>query len=86
MAEQNQRASWWPQKGDTLFASGIDWESEALIDQPWNSILVYALGYKDAADLVVAGVQSRDIAPDLAVYPACFLYRHYLELMLKALI
>jgi hypothetical protein len=86
LAEQDQRNSWWPQQGDTLFASGVDWESEALIDVSSQSFLTYALGYKEAADSVVATVENRGLAADLAVYPACFLYRHYIELMLKGLI
>jgi len=86
LADERQIASWWPQKGDTLFASGLDWESEALLDVSWDSFLTYAVGYKEAGDSVIASVEARGIAADLAVYPACFLYRHYLELMLKGLI
>jgi hypothetical protein len=86
LAEQNQDVSWWPQKGDTLLASGIDWESEALVDVSSDSFLAYAFGYKTAADCVVASVEARRVAADRAVYPVCFLYRHYLELMLKGLI
>ncbi len=69
-----------------MFASGVDWESQALLDASWDSLLTYALGYKEAANSVVDSVKARNIAPDLAVYPVCFLYRHYIELMLKGLI
>ena len=86
LAEENQSVSWWPQKGDTLFASGVDWESQALIGVSWGSFLTCAIGYKEAGDCVVAAVEAGDIARDLAVYPVCFLYRHYIELMLKGLI
>ena len=69
-----------------MFTSGIDWESQALVDVSWGAFLKYALGYKEAADSVVAAVEARSLAADLAVYPVCFLYRHYIELMLKILI
>jgi hypothetical protein len=45
--------NWWPQHGDSLFASGTDWESDAMVQVPWNSLLTYALGYKEAADCLV---------------------------------
>lgn len=86
LTNERQTASLWPQKGDTLFASGPHWESEALLYVSWDSFLTYALGYKLAGDSVVASVEIRSIPADLAVYPACFLYRHYVESMLKALI
>ena len=86
LTDESQSASWWPQAGDSLIASGIDWETEALIDVSWDSFLTYAIGYKKAADSVVVAVEARETAADLAVYPVCFLYRHYIELMLKGLI
>lgn len=87
--ERNRVAPCWPQKGDALFASSRGWEGwecEALIDAPSDWFLDCALGYKNAADRVVASVEGRDLAADLAVYPVCFLYRHYIELMLKGLV
>lgn len=84
--EEDKSDSWWLQNGDTLFASGLDWETEAQVGWSLDSFLTYAMGYKKAADSVVAAVETRDVAADLAVYPVCFLYRHHIELMLKALI
>jgi len=86
VSEENKLVSWWPRTGDTLFASGLDWEAEAQVGWSSDSLLAYAIGYKDAADLLVASVEARNIAADLAVYPICFLYRHHIELMLKGLI
>ena len=75
----------WPQYGDTLFGSGSDWQAEALIDSS-PLPLTYATGYKKAGDAVVAAVETGFLPADHAAYPVCFLYRHYIELMLKGLI
>lgn len=76
----------WPRSGDSLFANGLDWESEALLGVSLDSFLSYALAYKEAADAVIGSVQAKSVSPDAVGYPICFLYRHYVELMLKGLI
>ena len=48
---------------------------------------VYASAYKEAADRVIGcALRRRDRYPDFDVFPAGFLYRHYLELTLKEII
>jgi hypothetical protein len=86
MIEEKSNNSRWPQAGDSLFASSGAWESQALLDAPWDWFMQYAMGYKDAADAVVAAVEARQASPDSVGYATCFLYRHYIELMLKGLI
>ena len=76
----------WPQPGDSLFRSGPDWETEALLDCVGDWFLSYAIGYKVAADVVVERVEAKEASLDTIGYAVCFLYRHYVELMLKGLI
>ena len=76
----------WPQHGDSLFASGLDWEAEAKLGESWHPLLAYAMGYKEAADTVVEAVIAKKCPPDSVGYAVCFLYRHFIELMLKGLI
>jgi hypothetical protein len=76
----------WPQEGDSLFASGIQWEKDALLVAPWDWFLSYALSYKEAAAASVRAVEDGTVSPDIIVFATVFLYRHYIELMLKGLI
>ena len=76
----------WPKPGDSLFTSGSDWEAEALLDRFGDWFLSYAGGYKAAADAVVEKVEAKEASADRVGFAACFLYRHYVELMLKGLI
>lgn len=75
----------WPKSGDSLFAGG-DWEAEALAGGSSDWVLAYATAYKEAADAVVEAVQAKNVPPDAVSYAVVFLYRHYVELMLKGLI
>jgi hypothetical protein len=47
--------------------------------------LLYARGYKQAADLLVIHIDERARDQDTLVYPILFLYRQYFELRLKHL-
>jgi len=76
----------WPHPGDSLFRSGSDWETEAVLDNAGDWFLSYALAYRVAADAAVERVEAKEISPDTVGYAVCFLYRHYVELMLKGLI
>ncbi len=80
------KSSNWPRTGDTLFAAGLAWEDSALVSIGVDSFLHYALSYKEAADMVVEQVKSSHASPDAIILPVFVLYRHCLELMLKALI
>ncbi len=51
-----------------------------------GSWTLYATGYKDAADILVAHVLTQYRQHDTLVYPIAFLYRQYLELSIKYVI
>ena len=48
-----------------------------------HGFLVYADGYRLAADTVVRNLRRSE--KQFLVFPVCYLYRHYLELMIKGL-
>jgi hypothetical protein len=72
-----------PCRDDKLFATAEDWWNNACLNflaSGWN---LYAVGYKEAADVLVSYVEDRGRHQDTFVYPIVFLYRQYLELALK---
>jgi hypothetical protein len=77
----------WPLPGDELFKQDSDPSLNAVIrylhSDRWDR---YATAYKDAADALIDRVIETRQGMDSFVYPAAFLYRHYLELRLKELI
>ncbi|MCC5074254.1 hypothetical protein VDR70_015815 [Xanthomonas campestris pv. campestris] len=67
---------------------GPDWRNKAMLhympqESSWNA---YLLGYKEAADRLVRSIQDGQHGQDYLVYPILFLYRHWIEISLKALI
>jgi len=75
-----------PNNDDKLITTAEDWWNNACINTYHNGWSVYALGYKDAADILVKFVETKKIKQDTLVYPIIFLYRQYLELAIKDLI
>ncbi len=77
----------WPQKGKQLFIdSGSDYEfSHFGWGDPQTQFVGYMDGYKAAADKLIAdAITSRAIdILDTFIFPICFLYRQYLELVMK---
>lgn len=72
-----------PQTGDSILAEGKDERFHAKLDLGrWD---VYRTAYLYGAERVVGSIDTGANA-DLIAYPALYLYRHYLELMLKRLI
>lgn len=77
----------WPRKGDKAFASG-DYSPNQVnlkgLAVPYRDSII-ALGFKEAADLVVQALQAGEtrIQPDPFFFPVAYLYRHSLELNLK---
>lgn len=77
----------WPQKGNKLFIDGVNkyefahfgWEHTET--QFWE----YREGYKTAGDeLINFAIKSKNIKIlDTFIFPVCFLYRQYLELVMK---
>ena len=53
------------------------------LDTFGHGFLVYAEGYKHAGDTLVQSLRRSD--KQVLVFSVCYLYRHYLELMIKGL-
>lgn len=68
---------------DKLFTPHDDWWNNACLNVSRNDWGVYALGYKEAADLLVEHVVNHRASQDTLVYPILFSYRHYIELVIK---
>ncbi len=75
-----------PSASDRLFATATEWRHDACLKHYPNDWLSYAVGYKDAADVVVADFVKGTHRRDPLVFPIVFLYRQFLELSLKYLI
>jgi hypothetical protein len=85
--KHHSEQSGWPQSADSLLTTGSDWETLASIGgADWDGFLLYAQSYKEAADIVVEQIESAGRRQDSIVYAIMFLYRHYIELMIKGLI
>lgn len=72
--------------GQQLFTKGDDWHNNAMLGWTHFAWDIYASGYKDAADALVAAIAERRTSLDSAIYPLVFLYRQALELELKLLL
>jgi hypothetical protein len=75
-----------PSADDKLFLSAEDWWNNACLNFLADGWTIYAIGYKEAADILVAQVRQEGRYQDMLVYPTLFLYRQYLELSIKDLI
>lgn len=75
-----------PNSSDVLLTSAEDWWNNACLHFCHNEWPIYTVGYKEAADILVAHVEEEGRHSDILLYPTLFLYRQYLELALKGLI
>ena len=75
-----------PSASDQLFSSQEDWWNNACMNWSSSGWSLYASGYREAADTLVAKVEEHSTNQDTFVYPVLFLYRQYLELQLKMLV
>ncbi len=75
-----------PSAEDKMFNTAKDRRNNACLNSVHDGWFTYARGYKDAADILVAHIEEKQRNQDTLVYPIVFLYRQYLELMLKNLI
>lgn len=77
-----------PSPEDSIFVdAGSDWQNNACVMHGYGARwYTYALGYREAADIVVAHVKDTATGQDYLLYPIMFLYRHYLELAIKGII
>lgn len=82
---KNQR---WPKEGIEVFNSDFDWWNQASLDyyRTEEKLSIYAEGYKEAGDIVSKWVNDNKTLQDALVYPIVFLYRQYIELVLKDII
>ena len=75
-----------PAPDDQLFVSQEDWWNNACLNWCHDGWALYAMGYREAADLLVQHLEEHGGLQDMLVYPILFLYRQYLELEIKDLI
>lgn len=72
-----------PESGDRVFeADGRFHETACIHSNSWWGL---AVSYKETADIVVRHALGDTSSLDFVILPVCFLYRHYLEVALKAL-
>lgn len=77
----------WPRTGDKAFTLNGHPSDPALVAAfVLPSAGGYAVGFKYAADKVIEAAENDDKNPDLLFFPVAYLYRHSLELSLKAII
>src|SRR5688572_6026177 len=69
-----------------LFRAGDDWWNNACLNYASDTWGLYLAGYREAAEALIEHVQERRGTLDSLVLPTVFLYRQYLELMLKRII
>lgn len=78
----------WPKKGDRVFkpspVPSADLVRVEAFVMPSDDM--YITGFQRAADMIVEAAKTDDDNPDELVFPVTYLYRHYLELMLKDMI
>lgn len=75
-----------PESSDNLFTAEGAWWNNACLNFFPDGWAVYAIGYKEAAEILVEYVNTRRQQQDALIYPIVFLYRQYLELAIKDLI
>jgi hypothetical protein len=83
-----EKTSLAPRKGDLLFRAGNENpDAVAHLRATDNPGFAYSLGYRRAAQAMAQHARDRSSwEAGFLVFPVAFLYRHYIELMLKELI
>ena len=74
-----------PKKEDVLFGPGEDWQANACISH-WDAPWAYSNGFRRAALQLAMRVCETGRDQDVLIYPIVYLYRHHVELVLKAII
>jgi hypothetical protein len=74
-----------PRKEDVLFGPGKDSNRNACIAQ-WDADWAYSTGFRRAAIRLAEDVCDTATNQDTLIYPIVYLYRHHVELVLKAII
>ena len=73
----------WPDEKTEIFRAGDIRPGLAWLPQSPGQWHRYAEGYREAAEWLYAKWCGDPIKPDYLAYPMVYLYRHYVELMLK---
>ncbi len=81
----------YPKKGDDLFKKIPGFHNACLspyagMSPSGDNFAKYIGGYKDASDILVKNIIENNLRPGAKIMPIIFLYRHYIELSLKAII
>ena len=74
-----------PRKKDVLFGPAEDWQNNACIAH-WDADWAYSRGFRRAANRLARHVCDTGTDQDVLIYPIIYLYRHHVELVLKAII
>lgn len=75
-------------KIDIFSGRTSDWWNNACLNYTYgeNTWLGYSTGYKRGASILAGYVDSQQEYQDTLIFPILFLYRHYIELMLKQIL
>ena len=73
----------WPRQGDKLFRWDKDYHFNACLNWFSPTLATVARSYKEGADALAQSVSRGDATLDTVILPIIFLYRHYIELLLK---
>jgi hypothetical protein len=76
----------WPQPNEKLFQSGDDWDLNACVNCYWPSMEAHARAYRQGAEALAKATAEGSTTLDCAILPITFLYRQYLELIIKEII
>lgn len=75
-----------PRAADVLFGPGEDFEANACISHWIEVDYVYTSGFRRAGSRLAQHVCETGSDQDFLVYPIVYLYRHHVELILKAIV
>jgi len=75
-----------PRENETIFQPDNDWQNNACLRSVTLSLRDYGENYRESADALIDAALNDHIDIDSVVHPVIFLYRQYLELILKDII
>jgi len=81
----------YPKKGDDIFKKIVGFHNACLspfcgLGPTGDNFPKYIAGYKEAADILIKNIINERLNADYLVLSIIFLYRHYIELLLKSMI
>ena len=69
-----------------LFKGVEDWQHDSIIANKRDEWYHYSFGYLKAAEIIESDLIKNPIDRDFLIYPLIYLYRHYLEIVMKDII